>query len=74
MGLEEILFGSKTIRNFLKLYSEHQWNRVSKAALMVGISYLDSQYDLRQLTIKNIEDILGTPINFFLTLEFSAND
>jgi hypothetical protein len=41
MGLEEALYGSKTIRDYLKLFSEQQWNRVSKATLMLGIQYLN---------------------------------
>lgn len=37
MGLEDDFYGSAAIRNFLKLYSEHNWNKVCKATLMVGI-------------------------------------
>ena len=37
MGLEEDFYGSAPIRNFLKFYSEHNWNKVCKATLMVGI-------------------------------------
>ena len=53
MGLEELLYGSKIIRDFLKLFSEQQWNRVSKATMMLGIQYLSkiSGDDLRQLSV-----------------------
>ena len=37
MGLEDILYGSKTIRDFLKQYSDQNWNRVSKATILLGI-------------------------------------
>lgn len=40
MGLEEDLYGNKEIRNYLKLFSEHNWNKVSKATIMIGISRL----------------------------------
>jgi len=43
MGLEELLYGSKIIRDYLKLFSEQQWNRISKATLMLGIEYLNKQ-------------------------------
>jgi len=61
MGLDEVLYGSKTIRDFLKLFSEQQWNRVSKATLMLGIQYLShlTQNDLRRLSPKDIEDYAG---------------
>jgi len=49
MGLEELLYGSKIVRDYLKLFSEQQWNRVSKATLMLGIEYLNkiTNNDLR---------------------------
>jgi hypothetical protein len=40
MGLEDHLYGSKTIRDYLKLFSEQQWNRLCKATMMLGIQYL----------------------------------
>jgi len=40
MGLEEDLYASQQIRNFLKLFSEHNWNKVSKATIMIGMSRL----------------------------------
>ncbi|CDW80525.1 UNKNOWN [Stylonychia lemnae] len=60
MGLEELLYGSKIIRDYLKLFSEQQWNRVSKATIMLGIEYLNkvTHNDLRQLSIQKIEDIV----------------
>jgi hypothetical protein len=49
MGLEDLLYGSKTIRDYLKLFSEQNWNRVSKATILIGIQYLKyiSNNDLR---------------------------
>ena len=63
MGLEDQLYGSKTIRDFLKLYSEQYWNRVSKATIMLGIQYLKkvTKGDLRKLSVKDIEDLVGNP-------------
>lgn len=60
MGLEEQLYGSKNIRDFLKFFSEHQWNRLCKATMMLGIQYLTNitNNDLRQLSLQDIEDIV----------------
>ena len=61
MGLEDLLYGSKTIRNFLHLFSEQYWNRVSKATIILGIQYLSevTNNDLHKLSINDIEDIVG---------------
>lgn len=61
MGLEEFLYGSKTVRDFLKLFSEQQWNRLCKATIMLGIQYLTNitGNDLRSLSLKDIEDVVG---------------
>ena len=40
MGLEEAFYGSTAIRNFLKLFSEAQEKRVSKATFLIGITRL----------------------------------
>ena len=45
MGLEDILYGSQEIRNFLKLFSEPQWDRVCKATLLLGITRLEELMD-----------------------------
>jgi hypothetical protein len=55
MGLEEELYGCKQIRNFLKLFSEHNWNKVSKATLMIGICRLN------ELSMREIEGF--KPVN-----------
>ena len=39
-SLEQTFYGSQAIRNFLKLFSEHHWNRVSKATILIGITRL----------------------------------
>jgi len=41
MGLEEIIYATAEIRNFLKLFSEQQWNKVCKATLLLGIHRLE---------------------------------
>lgn len=41
MGLEEIIYATVEIRNFLKLFSEQQWNKVCKATLLLGIHRLE---------------------------------
>jgi hypothetical protein len=46
MGLEEDLYGCNQIRNYLKMFSEHNWNKVSKATLIIGICRL------RELSIR----------------------
>ena len=65
MGLEEDFYGSAPIRNFLKLYSEHNWNRVSKATLLIGICRL-TELSMREgegikplnlISLEDIEDI-----------------
>lgn len=40
MGLEDDLYGSQQVRNYLKLFSEHNWGRVSKATMTIGICRL----------------------------------
>jgi len=37
MSLEEIIYGSRDIRNFLKLFSEQTCNKVIKATLLLGV-------------------------------------
>jgi len=62
MGLEEDFYGSKPIRNFLKMFSEHNWNKVSKATLIIGICRLTElagrqEHGFKPLTQMTIEDI-----------------
>ena len=61
MGLEDQLYGSKTVRDFLKMFSEQQWNRLCKATIMLGMQYLSviTNNDIRSLSVKDIEDIVG---------------
>jgi hypothetical protein len=61
MGLEDLFYGSKTIRDYLKLFSEQQWNRLCKATMMLGVQYLTNltNNDIRKLSVKDIEDIVG---------------
>lgn len=39
-GLEECIYQTTEIRNFLKLFSEQKWNKVCKATLLLGIARL----------------------------------
>lgn len=65
MGLEEDLFGSKPIRQFLKMFSEHNWSRLSKATMTIGICRLaelsarpeDGFNQLHLLTVADIEEL-----------------
>lgn len=58
MGLEDQLYGSKIIRDFLKMHSENYQARVTKATMMLGIQYLQAiQKDLRMLSVRDLEDI-----------------
>ena len=63
MGLEEIIYASVEIRNFLKLFSEQHWNKVCKATLMLGIHRLTeiaerSGPGITQITVGAIEEIV----------------
>ena len=63
MGLEEDFYGSIAIRNFLKLFSEVHWSRVSKATILIGITRLTElaerkgRKSLAQLTVDDIENL-----------------
>lgn len=63
MGLEEIIYSSLEIRNFLKLFSEQHWNKVCKATLMLGIHRLTEIADragsgITQITVAAIEELV----------------
>ena len=62
MGLEEAMLGSSEIRNFLKLFSEQHWNKVTKAVMLVGIYRLGEIAErcgknTAGLTITELEEI-----------------
>ena len=63
MGLEEAFYGSKAIRNFLKLFSDVHEKRVSKATFLIGITRLaelaerKSKKSLANLTVEDIEKL-----------------
>lgn len=64
MGLEDQIYGSKVIRNFLKLHSENYQARVVKATLMLGIQYLENVCpDLRMISVRDIEDLVVKQAN-----------
>jgi len=63
MGLDEILFGSQAIRNYLKLFSEQHWNKIAKATFLLGIYRLSdlarhNDLTLAQLTAQQVEDLV----------------
>jgi hypothetical protein len=41
MTLEDLLYGNAEIRNFLKMFSEQQWDKVCKATMLIGITRLE---------------------------------
>ena len=61
MGLEEDFYSSTAIRNYLRLFSEQHWSRVSKATFLVGITRLAELADrksnttLAQLSVEDVE-------------------
>ena len=60
MGLDDIVYSSVEIRNFLKLFSEHQWNKVCKATLLLGIARLEElteRYSGKGFTSLSLEAI-----------------
>lgn len=63
MGLEEAFYGSTAIRNFLKLFSEANEKRVSKATFLIGITRLaelaeaKNRKTLANLTVEDIEKL-----------------
>jgi hypothetical protein len=62
IDVEEAIFGSQHIRNFLAHFTQTQWSRLTKATLLVGISRVDqlakrSGTDLSRLTVQAIEDL-----------------
>lgn len=64
MGLEEVIYASVDIRNFLKLFSEQQWNKVCKATLLLGIHRLKELSErcgspgLTHITVGAIEELV----------------
>ena len=60
MGLEEALYGSAAIRNFLKLFSEQHEKRVSKATFLIGIprlAELAERKGKQSIANLNVDDI-----------------
>ena len=57
MGLDEVVYGSGAIRNFLNHFSEQHWDRVCRATILLGLHKLQRMGNLHQMTIEQIEDI-----------------
>lgn len=64
MGLEEIIYATAEIRNFLKLFSEQQWNKVCKATLLLGIHRIQElmercgETSLTHLSLEAIDELV----------------
>lgn len=64
MGLEEVVHSSVEIRNFLKLFSEQQWNKVCKATLLLGIHRIEElmercgETSLTHLSLEAIDELV----------------
>lgn len=58
--LESQLLQSKRIREYVKNFSETQWNRVIKATVILGIQELEKSYgNICKLSAKDIDEIVG---------------
>lgn len=65
MGLEDEVYGSKAVRNYLSMFSEHYWGKVTKATLIVGICRLmDLTFrkhggikPLHQMSVEDLEEL-----------------
>ena len=64
MGLEEIIYSNVQIRNFLKLFSQHQWNKVCKSTLLLGIQRLEELMEragekgLTSLSVEALDELV----------------
>ncbi len=61
MGIEETLLGSNAVKTYLSMFSQHNWGKVSKATLLLGVEVLRvlGAGDIRKFSSKDIEDIVG---------------
>lgn len=57
--LEQQLLSSRKVREFLKHFSETQWNRVIKASVILGIQELERTSQVHSLSCQDLEDIVG---------------
>ena len=70
--MEESILSQKQIRHYFKCFSEHQWNRVSRATMMLGIQHLtmtDARAlggDFSRLGLEDLEDLVGKSIGSFI--------
>jgi hypothetical protein len=59
-----VLYSTQEIRNYLKLFSEAQWNRVCKSTLLIGILRLQElmqrcgEQSLANLSIDAIDELV----------------
>lgn len=60
-NLESTLLASRKITDFLKMFSETQWERILKATMILGIQDLEQNHcpnGINNLFPKQIEDIV----------------
>ena len=57
--IENQIFGSRRIREFLKNFSEVQWSRLVKASVVMGIQELEKSQEITRLSLRDIEDLVG---------------
>ena len=55
MSLEQLILGSRDIRNFLKHFSSHNVNKVVKATLMLGLYRLTEIVERNGKSIANLD-------------------
>ena len=58
-NLEQQLFSSRKVREFLKHFSATQWTRVIKASVIMGIQELERGQQIQNLSCQDLEDIVG---------------
>lgn len=63
--MEESLLGHKEIRRYFRCFSEQQWNKVSKATMLLGIQSLMKRSpsalagDFSRLSLEELENLVA---------------
>lgn len=55
---DRLLLSTKDIRNYLKLFSEDQWDVVVQLTLAFGIQQLKNHFNLTSLSVSQLQDLL----------------
>jgi hypothetical protein len=64
--LESHLLSCKRVRDYLKGFSATQWPRVVRATLLLGIQALEQRDGTTNISIKNLEELVGKPFSFYI--------